>query len=365
MARGPQRSRRGVDLDRPQDFARVDRADMLGRVERFADDLEGALGACKRQARGFRRGGRYVSSVVVAGMGGSAIAAMIAGGALRGVLPVPFEVVQAYKLPAYARRETLVVVSSYSGGTEETLSMFDDALERGCRIVGTTSGGALKERLVEEGLPCFDLPAGSPPRAALPHLIAPVLETLERTELAITRAPAQEAVEVCRKVSTECARGRRERTNPAKRAARAMAKGIPAIYGSGVLRAAAMRWRTQLNENAKVLAREDFLPDSNHNDINAWGFDRRAKDAALVLLRDPKGNRRISQRTDMTRKYAVAGGAAAVVEVRARGEGTIARALSATLVGDFASVYLAMVRGVDPTPVAVIQELKRALGKRR
>ncbi|HEX9709593.1 MAG TPA: bifunctional phosphoglucose/phosphomannose isomerase [Candidatus Thermoplasmatota archaeon] len=363
-AGGRAKPARGVDLDRPQDFTRVDRDDMLGRVERFPADLQGALDACQRQAPGFRKGGRYVSSVLVAGMGGSAIAGMIAGGALRSTLPVPMEVVQDYTLPAHARRETLVFVSSYSGGTEETLSMLEDALERGCRVVGTTSGGALKERLAEEGLPCFDLPAGVQPRAALPHLVAPVLEALERTELAVTRRAAAEAVRVCEALAAECARGRPERSNPAKRAARAMAEGTPFIYGSGVLRAPATRWRTQLNENAKVLAREDFLPDSNHNDINAWPFDPRAKGCCVVLLRDPKGSRRVDQRAGLTRKFAEEGGAAAVVEVRARGEGALARALSATLIGDFASVYLALLRGVDPTPVEVIARLKRELARR-
>jgi glucose/mannose-6-phosphate isomerase len=126
-----------------------------------------------------------------------------------------------------------------------------------------------------------------------------------------------------------------------------------------------MRWRTQLNENAKVLAREDFLPDSNHNDINAWSYDRRAKDFSVVLLRDPRGNRRVEQRADLTRKFAVEGGAAAVTDVRARGTGPLARALSATLIGDFTSVYLALLRGVDPTPVEVIARLKAELARRR
>ncbi len=362
---GTAKRARAVDLDRPQDFERADPSGMLGLVERFPEALESALASCRGQARGFRRAGRYVSSVIVAGMGGSAVAGLIAGGALRDALPVPFHVVQDYKLPAFARRETLVIVSSYSGATEETLSMFGDARERGCRVVGTTSGGPLKEMLSAEGLPCFDLPGGVQPRAALPHLMAPVLEALERTELAVTRSMAQEAVEVCRTVAAECKRGRAERNNPAKRAARAMSQGMPSIYGAGVLRAPALRWRTQVNENAKVIAREDFLPDSNHNDINAWAFDTRARSSCVILLRDPKGNRRNEQRMDMTRKFATEGGAASVFEVRARGEGPLARALSATLVGDFASVYLAYLRGVDPTPVEVIVRLKKELARRK
>lgn len=364
MGRGATRRPRGVDLDKPDSFSRVDREDMLALVERFPDDLGQALASCKRQARGFRRGGRYVSSVVVAGMGGSAIAAMIAGGALRDTLPVPFEVVQDYRLPSFARRETLVMASSYSGNTEETLSMFDDALERGCRVVGITSGGALKERLTDEGLPCFDLPEGVQPRAALPHLIAPVLETLDRTELAVTRRPAEEAVKACRAVAADCRRGRSERSNIAKRVARALSTGSPVIFGSGVLRAPAMRWRTQLNENAKVLARNEDLPASNHNDINAWNFDPRAKDCRVVLLRDPRGSPRVGQRTDLTRKFVREGGAT-VVEVGARGEGPLARALSVTLIGDLVSVYLALLRGVDPTPVEVIARLKRELARRK
>jgi glucose/mannose-6-phosphate isomerase len=358
----PPAKKRPVDLDDPSAFAKVDRDDLLGRVERFGDDLEAAWKASRTAAAGFRKGGRYVSSVIVAGMGGSAIAGEVAADAFREAMPVPMSVVQEYELPAFARRETLVVASSYSGSTEETLSMFEDALRRGCRVVGLTSGGTLKARLKEEGLPCFDLPTGIMPRAAMPYLLAPVVQILERAELVTGAAAAvEEAIAVAREVARGCGRSKPTRSNRAKRIAEALRGGTPVIYGQGVLRAAALRWRTQLNENPKVLAACDAFPASNHNDINAWGGDPRARDFRVVLLRDTKEHPRTTKRIELTKKLAFRGRASSVTEVAATGDSALARAVSAVLVGDFASVYLALRLGVDPTPVDVIQKLKKDL----
>jgi glucose/mannose-6-phosphate isomerase len=353
----------GVDLDAPASFGRVDRQDILGRVERFAEDFEGAWKQARASAPAFRKGGRYVSSVVVAAMGGSAIAGEIAADAFRDALPVPMAVCQEYVLPAFARRETLVIVSSYSGGTEETLAMFDDARSRGCRIVGVTSGGVLGARLKEEGLPAFPLPTGIQPRAALPFLLAPVLAALERVELVSAAAAVDEAVSVTREVAKACGRARPTRANRAKKIAAALVGSTPAVYGQGVLRGAAMRWRTQLNENPKRLARDDVFPASNHNDINAWGSDPRAKDFQAVILRDAKEHPRVTRRIELTRRLAFKGNAGGVHEVEARGDSALARALSAVLVGDFVSVYLALKLGIDPSPVDVIVRLKDELAK--
>src|SRR6267143_5405260 len=344
----------GVDLDAPDSFKRVDKQDLLGRVEHFADDLDQAARGARKSAPGFRKGGRYVSSVVAAGISGSAIAGEIAADVFRASLSVPMTVCQEYVLPAFARRETLVIVSSYSGGTEETLAMFEDALHRGCRVVGVTSGGTLGARLKEAGLPEFSLPTGIQPRAALPFLLAPVMETLERVELASAGAQLEEAVRVTREVAKACGRGRPTRTNRAKKIAEAVAGSTPVIYGHGILRAAAMRWRTQINENPKRLARDDVFPASNHNDINAWGADPRARNFHAILLRDPKEHPRIRKRIELTRKLAFKGNAGGIHEVEAQGETALARALSTVLVGDFASVYLALKLGVDPSPVSVI-----------
>lgn len=355
--------RAGPDLDAWQRFSQIDKSNLLGRIEGFADDLEGARKAARAGAPSFRKGGRYVSSVVVAGMGGSAISGEIVADAFRSLLPVPMGVVQDYALPSFARRETLVVVSSYSGTTEETLSLFEDARRRGCRIVGITSGGTLKERLKAEGLPCFDLPGGIMPRAAMPFLLAPLVEVLERAELAHTAPLMEEAVEVVRATAASCSRKRPTRVNRAKKVALAIEAGTPVIFGEGILRSAALRWRTQLNENAKVQARDDVFPASNHNDINAWGSDARSAGFRVVILRDPKGHPRNARRVDLTKRLAFKGAAGSVTEITAEGEGTLARCLSAVVVGDFASAYLAIRRGLDPTPVEVIMRLKKELAK--
>ncbi len=359
----PPGTHEGVGLDDWAHFGRVDKSDLLGRVEAFAQDLAAGWNAARKAAPSFRKGGRFVSSVIVAGMGGSAISGEIVADAFRGHLPVPMAVVQDYGLPAFARRETFVIVSSYSGGTEETLSMFEDALRRGCRIVGITSGGELKRRLKEEGLPCFALPGGVQPRAALPFLLPPVVESLARAELITPKEAMEESIAVAGKIAGACARARPLRSNKAKRVADALAGGTPVVFGEGVLRAAALRWRTQFNENPKVIARDDMFPASNHNDINAWGLDGRAGEFRVVLLRDPKGHPRTARRTELTKKLALRGNAGGIIEVEATGETALARCISAVVLGDLASVYLAIKLGVDPTPVEVISRLKAELAK--
>jgi glucose/mannose-6-phosphate isomerase len=353
----------GVDLDDWQSFGKVDRSDLLGRVEAFALDMAEGWAAARMAAPSFRKGGRFVSSVIVAGMGGSAISGEVVADAFRPAMAVPMLVVQDYALPAFARRETLVVVSSYSGSTEETLAMFEDAVKRGCRVVGVTSGGELKKRLRDEGLPCFPLPPGIQPRAAMPFLLPPVVEALARVELAAPAAAMDEAIAAAAGVVRACRRERPTRSNRAKRMARALAGGTPVVFAEGVLRAAALRWRTQFNENPKIIAREDAFPASNHNDINAWVKDARAKHFRAVLLRDPGAHPRSARRAELTKKIALKGNAGAVLEYEASGKSALARAVSAIVMGDLVSVYLAIQLGVDPTPVDIITRLKAELAK--
>lgn len=353
----------GVDLDDWQHFGRVDTSDLLGRVEGFALDLATGWGKARTGAPSFRKGGRFVSSVLVCGMGGSAISGELVADAFRPALPVPMGVVQDYALPAFARRETLVIVSSYSGGTEETLSMFEDALKRGCRVVGITSGGELKDRLKEESLPCFDLPPGIQPRAAMPFLLPPVVEALSRVEMVAAEPPMEESIRVASDVTRACGRSKPTRSNAAKRMAAAIAGGTPVVFGEGVLRAAALRWRTQFNENPKIIARDDVFPASNHNDINAWVNDSRAKGFHAILLRDPGAHPRSAKRAELTKKIAFKGNAGAILEYEAIGASALARAVSAVVMGDLVSVYLAIKMGVDPTPVEIISRLKAELAK--
>ena len=241
--------------------------------------------------------------------------------------------------------------------------MFEDAVKRGCRVVGVTSGGTLKARLKEEGLPCFDLPPGIQPRAAMPFLLPPVVESLARVELCAPQEAMAEAIAVARDITRACGRDKPTRSNRAKKMAGALAGGTPVVFAEGVLRAAALRWRTQFNENPKILARDDAFPASNHNDINAWVKDARAKDFRAVILRDPRGHPRNAKRADLTKKIAFKGNAGAVLEYEAVGTSALARAVSAVVMGDLVSVYLALKLGVDPTPVDIITRLKGELAK--
>jgi glucose/mannose-6-phosphate isomerase len=197
----------------------------------------------------------------------------------------------------------------------------------------------------------------------MPYLLPPVVEALSRVELASPEAAMDESIRVAASVARSCGRKRPMRSNRAKRMADALAGGTPVVFGEGVLRAAALRWRTQFNENPKLIARDDVLPASNHNDINAWVNDARAKGFRAVLLRDPHAHPRSAKRAELTKRIALKGNAGAVLEFEALGASPLARAVSAVVMGDLVSVYLAIKLGVDPTPVEIISRLKAELAK--
>ena len=300
--------------------------------------------------------------VVAVGMGGSAIAADLLAASLRGSLGLPFAVVRDARLPAYVGRHSLVIATSYSGETGETLDAADAALRAGARLVAITSGGRLAALAGRHGT-VLSVRGGLQPRAALAYLLAPMLAALAAWGMVppVDRE-VDEAVAVLDAVAREAGPDVPAGDNLAKDLARRWADRIPAVYaGSPDVAPAARRWKTQLNENAKTLALWDAFPELTHNEVVGWGLpaDLAGRLAAVVLLSGSEGPAdlrriRVTQETALRR-------AADVCEVRARGEGMLARVLSLVLLGDLASVYLAYRRGIDPTPVAAIDAVKRGV----
>jgi len=304
-------------------------------------------------------------NVVVCGMGGSGISGELLRDWARDRMDVPVDVVNDYHLPAYCGNRTLVIVESYSGNTEETLACFEDAVVRGCPTVAVASGGELARRAVEEGVPLVRIPADLPvPRAATPYLFVPLLVGVEQLGLAFASDELGEAQGVLAEMVPLLAPETPTQENVAKQLAHAIHQTIPVVYGQGVLRAVARRWRTQLNENAKVLARDDVFPECDHNDFPAWGGSDTAQLFSAVVLRDPMEPPELADRIELTREMAFRH-ARVVAEVCARGDGALARMLSTLVVGDYTSLYLAFLRGIDPAPIEMIEDLKRALKERR
>lgn len=304
---------------------------------------------------------RILRHVVVAGMGGSAVAGDLVWTLATDRLPLPVTVWRGYGAPAFLDPESLVVAISYSGNTEETVSALEAALRRSASAVVLTSGGALAELASQRGLPLVRLPAGLMPRLALGYLFFSLLGILESLGLPLAREPERdEALGVLEVMSKELGSAA---DNEAKRLARILRGRIPVIYGSALTEVAAYRWKTEIEENAKLLAFHGRLPEADHNEIEGWR-DPLAAGFHAVFLRDPQEDEVGVSRVSVTQELikARAGG---VTDAWARGEGRLARLLSLIYLGDWVSYHLALLRRVDPWPVPTLEEVKRRLREAR
>jgi glucose/mannose-6-phosphate isomerase len=301
--------------------------------------------------------------LAVGGMGGSAMAAELLAALVAPRLPIPMIVVRDYRLPASVGPGALLCLSSYSGNTEETLALHDEAKSRGVACVGIASGGELARRLDAQNAPWRALPAGLPPRAALGYSFVSLALLLEALgDAGEGEAAWSEALDVLEAVNRRSAPTTPESENPAKLLARSLAGKAVCVYaGAGPPAAAARRFKGQINENAKSLAFEPALPEMNHIEIVGWQAlaDLHARFAA-VFLRDEGEHPRVSRRMEITREL-VSGEGAETHVVRSNGTSPLARLLSLVHFGDWVSLYMAVLAGIDPTPIAKIDRLKESL----
>jgi len=295
--------------------------------------------------------------VIVAGMGGSAVAGDLVAALATARLTVPVSVWRGYGAPAFVGRESLVVAVSYSGDTEETLSALEAGRQRGAVCAVLTSGGNLAGLARRQGLPLVVVPGGLMPRHALGYLFFPLLAILASVGLPV--APDAERAEALALLDAMGRELARDPDNEAARLARRLLGRVPVIYGCALTEAAAYRWKSEVEEHAKLLAFHGRLPEADHNEVEGW-CDPAAAGFHAVFLRDPGEDERDAARVRVTQELirARAGG---VSDVWARGEGKLARLLSLVYLGDWVSYELALLRAVDPWPVPAIEEVKRRL----
>jgi glucose/mannose-6-phosphate isomerase len=304
---------------------------------------------------------RATRLVVIAGMGGSATSGDLLASCGADRLDVPVLVHRGYGLPALAGKDTLVIASSYSGDTAEVLSAVDVALARGLPVVVLTAGGKLADVAAARKLPHVVLPAGFMPRMALGYLFFPLLAILESLGLTVaTEGEIAEALDTVEALGSELCPGRGVAENEAKRLALAIGTRLPAIYGGPTTGPVAYRWKTDFEENVKAFALAGTLPEMNHNELEAWRAPG-ARGMYIVLLRDREEPPEIELRFTVLREL-IAPAADGVSESWTRGTGRLARLLSLTHVGQWMSYYVAVLRGVDPWTVPLLDELKRRLG---
>lgn len=299
--------------------------------------------------------------VVVAGMGGSAASGDLLAACGADRLDVPVLVHRGYGLPALAGKDSLVIASSYSGETAEVLSAVDVALARGLPVVVLTAGGKLAEVAADMKLPHVLLPAGIMPRMALGYLFFPILGILGSLGLSVaTAAEVTEALDTVEALGRELGPDRAVADNEAKRLALAVGPCLPAIYGGPTTGPVAYRWKTDFEENVKAFALAGTLPEMNHNELEAWRAPG-ARGMYIVLLRDRDEPPEIARRFAVLREL-IAPAADGLSEAWPRGTGRLARLLSLTSLGQWMSYYVAVLRGVDPWSVPLLDELKRRLG---
>jgi glucose/mannose-6-phosphate isomerase len=345
------------------EVAALDRRDP-GGIIRHIGELPRQLEAGWRLTREMRlpEGYRQCRAIAVLGMGGSAIAGDIVRGIFSDRLRAPLVSVRDYELPAWVGRDTLVVAVSHSGATEETISAVSAALERRCPVVAVTTGGPLGEVTARVDLPRVVYPADGPPRVALGYTLAALTGILQRADLLdvgeqeVTAAAAGAAT-VARacgpKVSTE--------GNLAKQLAWTLVDRLPVVEAGGFLAPVARRWKTQLNENAKVAAVAEELPEATHNTVVGYEQPDTLRDHLYVLFLagsfdHPRNSLRLSLSTEL---LATAGIAYQVVPLG--GDSRFEQACWAITLGDYVSAYLALLYGVDPTPVEAITHIKEGM----
>ena len=336
--------------------ADLDPQDMRGAIAAFPDHL----------ADGWARGADglgitdSITGVVICGMGGSAIGGDLVRALSAPDARVPVAVNRAYGVPGWVGKDTLVIGSSYSGGTEETLSAFEDARSRGARLAAITSGGEIQERA--EGHPTVLISGGLQPRAALGYSLGVLLRAFRDGGLLVLSDDAFLTALGHAKRRAE-AYNEDDRTNLAREVSGAMEGKLPVVYtGPGLLEPVGMRWRTQIHENAKHPAVGNVFPELDHNEI--MGFEAGPSEVLsrmeILALTDADDHPQTRRRFEITRDL-VARRVSGWREIASEGESRLDRMLSLIQLGDWASFWLAMRKGEDPTPVETIQSLKGKL----
>jgi glucose/mannose-6-phosphate isomerase len=349
-----------MNLDDLSRFAQIDAHDFLAEINRLPDQLQQAWERGRHLPLPAWRG---FSRVVIAGMGGSAIGADLLAAYLAPHCPIPLIVHRNYGLPAWARGpETLLVASSHSGNTEETLSAFQMGLERGCRIMALCTGGKLAEAARKAGCALWTFEHAGQPRAAVGFSFGLLLAAMSRFGLVPdSSADLEETVATMRQLQNSLRAEVPVRNNPAKRLAGQLVGRWVAIFASDVLEPVARRWKSQISELAKAWAQFEFLPEADHNTLAGLQQPMTGLTNLMALfLRAPSYQQRNLLRSELTRQTFLLEGVNTDF-VDASGDSPLAHQWTALLFGDYLAYYLAMAYEIDPTPITALEDFKQEL----
>jgi len=347
---------REIMLDDTEKRAELDSQDMLGTLEEFPEQIEEVVERMDINLLPFQP-----KNIVVTGMGGSAIVGDTLKSFLANRIKVPIYVNRDYTLPSFVGENTLLIVVSYSGNTEETLSAAREGLKRDAKVVAITSNGELEELSKKERFVLLTAPSGYPPRAAFAFLFVPVLKLLSELLIYDSEVDILDSVSVLKKLRDRIKADVPAEKNEAKKLAKRIEGKIPIVYGHSIYNAVANRWHTQFNENSEVLSWYGAFPEMNHNEIVGWKGDENRDDFMPIFLRDEKEPENINNRIEITKKLVFEDEVDDMAEVWTDADTQLARILYLVYLGDYVSIYLALLRGKDPSPVKIIDELKSEL----
>ena len=369
MSTGADSASTRVVLDEPVSYAFLDNRGMFGFAKNFPRQLREAaeVGHAFVPPRSFRN----PKLVLLSGLGGSAVAGDFLARLCEDRIGVPIVVNRSYQIPHYVGKDTLFIASSHSGNTEETLAATSAALRRKAKILCITTNGKLRDFARRHGPPqvaLLEIPQTDPPmppRAALAYSLIPLVRALETLGLypGAGRHIA-ESISLIGHLRDRIEPDVPTQHNQAKQLAQSLRGTIPWVHGTvGIMAAAAYRWRTQFNENSKMLAYSSEYPELNHNEVIGWEQAQRiGADIGVVTLRSSHDHWRVRARVDITKKKFIKPTASSHL-IDAEGHSPLAQLLWTVYLGDFTSLYLAMLNGVDPGSIDSIDTLKADLEK--
>ncbi len=344
-------------------IAKFDQSNMLDLILHFRDQVKDAVGIGKKAK--FSQPGQQISHILVVGMGGSAIGGNILQKLFTASGTVPCNVIRDYRIPAWANQNTLVVVSSFSGNTEETVSAYESAISKGCSLVVCSSGGKVLQMAQKEKHPFVQIPGGRPPRTALGYLLFPVL--VQFVKWGMIKSSLIDYTELFTLLDEMAEENdpRNPDESVAMETAKACMQHIPIFYTSSEMTVIGMRWKGQICENSKILAYNNVFPEMNHNEIAGWqraaAMELNDK-LSVFFLRDRDDHPRVQKRMNIVREL-ISQSRTPVHQIDSHGETLLTRMFSLIYLADFVSFNLAMLCGEDPTPIKNIDYLKSSLAQ--
>ncbi len=350
-------------LDDMNYIIKVDQYEMRNILQEFPDQCKEAIKIGEEVGISSHLREKEVKKVLVCGLGGSAIGGEILKN-LFSKTKILFIINRDYHLPSSIDKETVTFIVSYSGNTEETISAFEEALKIGCPIFSISSGGKLQKLSEEYKVPHIKVPGGMPPRCAVGYLTLPMVRILEKI-LGENLFDYKELEKILSEISKSYLPDKKTAKNLAKQTANELLGKIPLIYGvNNLTDVVAHRLKTQFNENSKVFAFWDVVPELNHNEVVPWLGEGKVdlKIFYPIFIRDREEGKKISRRMEVTQEL-IKKNKIGYSEIWTEGKCILSRIFSSIYIGDWISFYLAILQEVDPTPVRAIDFLKKELSK--